>query len=552
MSTQKATYIMTLQEGQVLSFLIDAEGKTLEIHADDLHSTEEKPGDVYAARVEKVMPGLGAAFICYAPGKTGYLQLDTCSNAVMIRQSREGQIRVDDELIVQLSKLNAPPKRPIFSGRIELTGTYAVVGLPAHPACGASDSSGAPAASAARSASVASADSVASVASAASDARSASAASAASASRSASVASAASGSSAAPAVSGSSAAPAVSGSSVASAARSASVASAASADSVVSVASADSTVSGAAAASGVSDVPITSGISPEISVSRKLAPEVRSHWRELVREHMMQRQDDISFSVVIRTNAAAAPEEEVLAELDGLCGQLEEMCCSAMHRTVPCALNIADTAWLERLRSLPAEKTGRIVADGSICEAAGNAAGRNTADCSLYNMVREYMSRHTPQLLPVLVRHEDPMIGIRALYSLDTRLEEALGKKVWLKSGGFLVIEQTEALVSIDVNTGKGSSESRKMSREQQYLRTNLEAAQEIARQVRVRGLSGIIIADFINMEEAESRTQVLEQLERALAQDPVPCSRPDFTRLGLVEFTRKRREKSLALTIGR
>ena len=483
MSTQKATYIMTLQEGQVLSFLIDAEGKTLEIHADDLHSTEEKPGDVYAARVEKVMPGLGAAFICYAPGKTGYLQLDTCSNAVMIHQSREGQIRVDDELIVQLSKLNAPPKRPIFSGRIELTGTYAVVGLPAHPACGASDSSGAPAASAARSASVASA---------------------------------------------------------------------ASADSVVSVASADSTVSGAAAASGVSDVPITSGISPEISVSRKLAPEVRSHWRELVREHMMQRQDDVSFSVVIRTNAAAAPEEEVLVELDSLCGQLKEMCCSAMHRTVPCALNIADTAWLERLRSLPAEKTSRIVADGSICEAAGNAAGRNTADCSLYNMVREYMSRHTPQLLPVLVRHEDPMIGIRALYSLDTRLEEALGKKVWLKSGGFLVIEQTEALVSIDVNTGKGSSESRKMSREQQYLRTNLEAAQEIARQVRVRGLSGIIIADFINMEEAESRTQVLEQLERALAQDPVPCSRPDFTRLGLVEFTRKRREKSLALTIGR
>ena len=501
MSTQKATYIMTLQEGQVLSFLIDAEGKTLEIHADDLHSTEEKPGDVYAARVEKVMPGLGAAFICYAPGKTGYLQLDTCSNAVMIRQSREGQIRVDDELIVQLSKLNAPPKRPIFSGRIELTGTYAVVGLPAHPACGASDSSGAPAASAARSASVASADSVASVASAASDARSASAASAASAARSASVASA---------------------------------------DSVTSVAPAASAAQSA------------SGISPEVSVSRKLAPEVRSHWRELVREHMMQRQDDVSFSVVIRTNAAAAPEEEVLVELDSLCGQLKEMCCSAMHRTVPCALNIADTAWLERLRSLPAEKTSRIVADGSICEAAGNAAGRNTADCSLYNMVREYMSRHTPQLLPVLVRHEDPMIGIRALYSLDTRLEEALGKKVWLKSGGFLVIEQTEALVSIDVNTGKGSSESRKMSREQQYLRTNLEAAQEIARQVRVRGLSGIIIADFINMEEAESRTQVLEQLERALAQDPVPCSRPDFTRLGLVEFTRKRREKSLALTIGR
>lgn len=163
---------MTLQEGQVLSFLIDAEGKTLEIHADDLHSAEEKPGDVYAARVEKVMPGLGAAFICYAPGKTGYLQLDTCSNAVMIRQSREGQIRVDDELIVQLSKLNAPPKRPIFSGRIELTGTYAVVGLPAHQACGTSDTSGS------------------SAASAASDARSASAASAASAARSASVASA--------------------------------------------------------------------------------------------------------------------------------------------------------------------------------------------------------------------------------------------------------------------------------------------------------------------------------------------------------------------------
>ena len=80
---------MTLQEGQVLSFLIDAEGKTLEIHADDLHSTEEKPGDVYAARVEKVMPGLGAAFICYAPGKTGYITASFKSQGMSGHQMKE-------------------------------------------------------------------------------------------------------------------------------------------------------------------------------------------------------------------------------------------------------------------------------------------------------------------------------------------------------------------------------------------------------------------------------------------------------------------------------
>src|SRR5690606_35260298 len=132
---------------------------------------------------------------------------------------------------------------------------------------------------------------------------------------------------------------------------------------------------------------------------------------------------------------------------------------------------------------------------------------------------------------------------IFVLYAVDEEIAKALGKRVDLKSGGYLIIDQTEALTTIDVNTG-GFVGARNF--DDTIFKTNLEAAQTIARQLRLRNLGGIIIIDFIDMENVEHRNQVLEELRKALARDHTRMSINGFTGLGLVEMTRKRTRESL------
>ena len=119
-----------------------------------------------------------------------------------------------------------------------------------------------------------------------------------------------------------------------------------------------------------------------------------------------------------------------------------------------------------------------------------------------------------------------------------------MNKKVWLKSGGFLVIEQTEAFVSIDVNTGKFSQ---KKEVEETFRKINLEAAKEIALQLRLRNLSGIILIDFINMENPQYREELMKTLQAYLRQDTIKGNVVDMTPLNIVEVTRKKVEKPLA-----
>ena len=139
--------------------------------------------------------------------------------------------------------------------------------------------------------------------------------------------------------------------------------------------------------------------------------------------------------------------------------------------------------------------------------------------------------------------YKDNMLSLSKLYSLESRLNDALHKKIWLKSGGFLVIEPTEALVAIDVNTGKNV---KKGSREETFLLTNLEAASEIAKQLRLRNLSGMILIDFINMEEAVNQKKLMEHLAEELKKDPVKAQLHDMTQLGLIEVTRMKTRQPL------
>ena len=125
----------------------------------------------------------------------------------------------------------------------------------------------------------------------------------------------------------------------------------------------------------------------------------------------------------------------------------------------------------------------------------------------------------------------------------DAELEKALRPKVWLKSGGYIVINQTEALVAIDVNTGKYVGKSNRL--EDTIVKTNTEAIKEIVRQIRLRDLGGIIVVDFIDMDERKNRQKVMQALEEAMRADKAPYKILQFNDFGLVAITRKRVKQS-------
>lgn len=133
---------------------------------------------------------------------------------------------------------------------------------------------------------------------------------------------------------------------------------------------------------------------------------------------------------------------------------------------------------------------------------------------------------------------------LHKLYSVETRIQELLSRRVWLQSGAYLVIEPTEALTAIDVNTGKYEAGK---SKEATYLKINLEAAEAIAWALRARNLSGIILVDFINMQKKEHNEQLTAYMKALLQKDIVPAYVVDITGLGLMEITRKKQHKSFA-----
>ena len=160
-----------------------------------------------------------------------------------------------------------------------------------------------------------------------------------------------------------------------------------------------------------------------------------------------------------------------------------------------------------------------------------------------YGQMRSYLEAEQPEDIGKLQLYEDPTLPLLKLYSLEAAMESALSRRVWLKSGGYLVIEPTEALTVIDVNTGKYAG---KKNMEEAVLKINLEAAVETARQLCLRNLSGIIIVDFIDMAPEEHKKLLLDTLEAELKKDPVKTVLVEMTKLGLVEITRKKVRKPL------
>jgi ribonuclease E len=164
-------------------------------------------------------------------------------------------------------------------------------------------------------------------------------------------------------------------------------------------------------------------------------------------------------------------------------------------------------------------------------------------DAGLYEEVHEYVAALIPELADRIELYDDPSLPIFERQHVHEQLHKALDRKVWLPSGGSLIIERTEALTVVDVNTGKNVGSS---NLEETVYRNNLEAATEIAHQLRLRDIGGIIVIDFIDMEIRKNRDAVLRCFKEALARDKTRTQVLDISELGLVQMTRKRISEGL------
>lgn len=260
---------------------------------------------------------------------------------------------------------------------------------------------------------------------------------------------------------------------------------------------------------------------PAIGFSGKLTDtEKKGELRKAI-----EQEKDSTFGVIVRTNARQTDTDTVLKELKLLRDLYLELMEQAPFRTCYSLLYQAPAAYLTSLRDTYAGELKELVTD----------------EKDLYLEMKQYLEQYQPEDLVKLRFYEDLLLPLAKLYRLESSVQEAVNKRVWLKSGGYLVIEPTEALVVIDVNTGKYSG---KKNLHDTILKINLEAAEEIACQLRFRNLSGIIIVDFIDMEREEDKELLLHTLEKAVSGDPVKTTIVGISKLNLVEITRKKIRK--------
>jgi ribonuclease G len=262
-----------------------------------------------------------------------------------------------------------------------------------------------------------------------------------------------------------------------------------------------------------------------IGISQRIEDgEERLHLREKLQQLLPP---DITGGFIVRTMAGAASDRELVADIDYL-RKLWKGIQDKARDAAPATLLYQDLDLSVRiLRDFANDETARILIDS-----------RET-----FQKVQTFALEFTPNVAARLEHYsgERPLLD---LYGVEDEIEKALARRVDLKSGGYLIIDQTEALTTVDVNTG-GFVGVR--SFDDTIFKTNLEAAQVIARQLRLRNLGGIIIIDFIDMDSEEHKNAVLNEFRKALARDRTRMTINGFTQLGLVEMTRKRTRESLA-----
>ena len=265
-----------------------------------------------------------------------------------------------------------------------------------------------------------------------------------------------------------------------------------------------------------------------VGVSRKIeSREERSRLRGIVREFRESR--GFTGGVIIRTAAASRPKEDIVKDLEAFHTIWTEIRRKIESQRAPAVVYREQSLVSKLLRDLLTEEFQAIRIDNE----------------QEYHRVLELVDRIMPNLMPK-VKLYTKSYPIFDEYGVQAEIDKALKSKVWLKSGGSIVINQTEALVAIDVNTGRYVGKKSAGRLEDTILKTNLEAVKEIVRQIRLRDLGGIIVLDLIDMEEKKNRQKVLLAVEQELKKDRSPSKALPVSDFGLIIITRKRVKQSL------
>lgn len=270
---------------------------------------------------------------------------------------------------------------------------------------------------------------------------------------------------------------------------------------------------------------ILTGGKRQICVSKKIQDkEKRTELKKLLEGISC----DFPVGFICRTNCIYADIDAICEEAMILIQQYRDIVVFGKHKSKHSLLFEAPPAYLECMDDFYLKKDAKIITDSA----------------EIYEKILQEFSTHPWKKTYEVSLWNEENGKMTVVHNMERALKRAMQEKVWLKSGAYLVIQPTEALVSIDVNTGKAIS--KKKDAQATFLKCNMEAAREIAYQIRLRNLSGIIIVDFIDLKEEDDRQTLLKELKEELKKDPIPTRLIDMTPLGLVEITRKKVRKSL------
>jgi len=267
---------------------------------------------------------------------------------------------------------------------------------------------------------------------------------------------------------------------------------------------------------------VLTGQDPTAAVSKKIEETSKRKKLKKLADSLCTEQ----YGFILRTNAAEVEEEVLRSEAETLAEVymkiLEKgrysVCFSCIYENIP--------AFLATLRDSYEGLVESFVTD----------------DEKLLQRIQTYLSNYQPEDLHKLVFHNDESISLDAKFNIKAGIETCLREKIWLKSGASIIIQPTEALTVIDVNTEKAIKG--KHSIQEQFYKVNMEAAEEIAYQLRLRNVTGIIMIDFIDMDDMNHRKSLMQALEEFVKPDPVKTTVVDMTALNLVELTRKKTRK--------
>lgn len=382
--------IITKYKNSILSCMTN-EKRILQLNLDPM-AGQHIFGNVYVGKVKNIVKNIKAAFVEIADGAMCYLSLDKYQPPIFVKHGNSNEIRVGDELLVQVSREGLKTKAPTVTTGINLTGRYLVL----------------------------------------------------------------------------------------------------------------------------------TGQDPTVAVSKKIEDNTkRKKLKKLAESICTDR-----FGVILRTNAAEVEEDLLFQEAETLAGIYQEIlrkgtfsaCFSCIYETMPAFLG-----------------TVRDSYEGMVEEFI-------TDDKELYRTIQNYLVHYQKEDISKLRFHDNETISLDAKYNIRAEIESCFREKIWLKSGASIIIQPTEALTVIDVNTEKAIKG--KCSIQEQFYKVNMEAAKEIAYQLRLRNITGIIMIDFIDMEDMNHRKSLMQALEELVKPDPVKTTVVDMTALNLVELTRKKTRK--------